>query len=156
MSPVNVKEILVDHPDHEMFEADQSNRLNIHGRPLSPTTSLRPGRLYFLIPLPTQSTSSRPQMDTTSVSQKDSVTDDVKSGSISSTNKGSTVRLKIRLTKEEAYSLLSVDGNTVMGDLLAPLIQQAIKKKQENSWDSFNRQWRPNLETVFEELSPRL
>ncbi|GLJ50425.1 hypothetical protein SUGI_1074600 [Cryptomeria japonica] len=161
--PVNVKEVLGDHPDHEMFEADQSSRLSMHSRPLSPTTLLRPGRLYFLIPLPIQSkpssTSSqapRPQIYGKCVSDKDLRPDDIESRLISSTNNGSTVRLRIRLSKEEASSLLSVDGNKVIGDLLAPLIQQAIKNKQQNSWDSFNGRWKPNLETIFEELSPRL
>ncbi|GLJ50424.1 hypothetical protein SUGI_1074590 [Cryptomeria japonica] len=162
-SRLSVKEILADHPDHEMFEADQSSRLSIHSRPLSPTTLLRPGRLYFLIPLPIQSTPSstssqarRPEIYSESVSDKDLAMDDIKSRLISSTNNGSTVRVRIRLSKEEAISLLSADGNKEMGDLLAPLIQQAINKETQNYWDSFPPQWKPSLETIFEQLSPRL
>ncbi|GLJ50420.1 hypothetical protein SUGI_1074550 [Cryptomeria japonica] len=127
-SPVNVKEILADYPDHEMFEADQSRRLSMHSRPLPSTTLLRPSRLYFLIPLPTQSTPSstssqarRPQIYSKFVSDKDLTTDDSKSRLISSTNNGSNVRLRIRLRKEEASSLLSVNGNKQMGDLLSSL-----------------------------------
>ncbi|GLJ50433.1 hypothetical protein SUGI_1074690 [Cryptomeria japonica] len=166
-SPVNVKEILADYPDHEMFEGDKSNRLSMHSRSLSPNTLLRPGCLYFLIPLPIQSTlsstssqSHRPQIYSKSVADGDLTTGDIKSRLISSTNNGSTVRLRIRVSKEEASSFLSVDVNKcmgdVLGDVLAPLIQQAINKKRQNSWDSFNRRWKPSLETVFEELSPRL
>ncbi|GLJ50430.1 hypothetical protein SUGI_1074660 [Cryptomeria japonica] len=162
-SPVNVKEILADYPDHEMFEGDKSNRLSMHSRPLSPNTLLRLGCLYFLIPLPIQSTlssissqSHRPQIYSKFVADGDLTTGDTKSRLISSTNNGSTVRLRIRVSKEEASSFLSVDGNNVLGDVLAPLIQQAIDKKRENSWDSFHRRWKPSLETVFEELSPRL
>ncbi|GLJ50422.1 hypothetical protein SUGI_1074570 [Cryptomeria japonica] len=159
-SPVSVKEILADHPDHEMFEADRNSRLSIHSRPLSPTKLLRPGCLYFLIHLPIQSTPSsqahRPQIYSKSVSEKDLKTDDIKSRLISSTSNGSTVRVTIRLSKEEASSLLSVGGNKEMGDVLAPLIEQAIKKKQQNYWDSLPPQWKPSLETIFEQLSPRL
>ncbi|GLJ50423.1 hypothetical protein SUGI_1074580 [Cryptomeria japonica] len=162
-SRLSVKEILADHPDHEMFEADQSNRLSMHSRPLSPTTMLRQGRLYFLIPLPIQSTPSstssqarRPEIYSESVSDKDLAMDDIKSRLISSTNNGSTVRVRIRLSKEEAISLLSADGNKEMGDPLAPLIQQAINKETQNFWDSFPPQWKPSLETIFEQLSPRL
>ncbi|GLJ50434.1 hypothetical protein SUGI_1074700 [Cryptomeria japonica] len=163
-SPVNVKEILADYPDHEMLEEDQSHRLSMDGQPLSPTTIFRPGCLYYLVPLPMQSTPSststshacRQQIYSKSVSNRDLTTDNTMSRLISSTNNGSTTRLRIRLSKEEASSLLSVDGNKVMGDLLAPLIQRAINKKLKNSWDSFDRRWKPSLETIFEELSPRL
>ncbi|GLJ50432.1 hypothetical protein SUGI_1074680 [Cryptomeria japonica] len=158
-SPVNVKEIIADYPDHEMFEEDQNRRLSPH--PLPPL--LRSGRPYFLIPLSMQSTPSSPssqscrlQIYSKSVSDRDLATDDIKPRLISSTNNGSTTRLRIRLSKEEASSFLSVDGSRLMGDLLTPLIQQAINEKTQNSWDSFHRRWKPSLETIFEELSPRL
>ncbi|GLJ50426.1 hypothetical protein SUGI_1074620 [Cryptomeria japonica] len=162
-SPVNVKEILADYPDHEMFEEDQNRRLNMDSRSLSPATLLRPGRLYFLIALLMQSTlcttssnACRPQIYSKSVSHRDLATDDVKSRLISSTNNGSTVRLRIRVSKEEASLFLSVEGNRLMGDVLAPLIQQAINEKTQNSWDSFPTRWKPSLETIFEELSASL
>ncbi|GLJ50421.1 hypothetical protein SUGI_1074560 [Cryptomeria japonica] len=160
-SPVSVKETLADYPDHEMFEADQSSRLSMHSRPLSLTTLLRPGRLYFLIPLPMQSTPSstssqttRPQICSKPVSDKDLRTDDIKSRLISSTNNGSTTRLRIRLSKEEASSLLSVDGEKLMGDLLASFIQQEVKNREQNSWESVLPRWKPGLETILEQLSP--
>ncbi|GLJ50436.1 hypothetical protein SUGI_1074720 [Cryptomeria japonica] len=145
-SPVNVKEILADYPDYEMFEADKSSRLSMDDRPLPPNTLLRPRRLYFLIPLPMQSTPSstssqarRPQIYSKSVSDGVLMTGDMKSRLVSSTNNGSSVRLKIRISKEEASPFLSVEGNKVMGDLLVPLIQQAFNKKRHNSWDSSHR-----------------
>ncbi|GLJ50431.1 hypothetical protein SUGI_1074670 [Cryptomeria japonica] len=162
-SPVNVKEIVADYPDHEMFEEDQNRRLSMDSRPLSPATLLRPDRLYFFIALSMQSTLSstssnacRPQIYSKYVSNRDLTTDDTKSRLISSTNNGSTVRLTIRVSKEEASSFLSVDGSRLMGDVLAPLIQQAINEKTQNCWDSFDRRWKPSLETIFEELSPSL
>ncbi|GLJ50427.1 hypothetical protein SUGI_1074630 [Cryptomeria japonica] len=161
-SPVNVKEILSDYPDHVMFEEDQNRRLNMDSRPLSPATLLRLGRLYFLIALPMQSTLSstssnacRPQIYSKSDSDRN-LLDDTKSRLISSTDNGSSVRLMIRVSKEEASSFLSVDGSRLMGDVLAPLIQQAINEKTQNCWDSFDRRCKPSLETIFEELSPSL
>ncbi|GLJ50429.1 hypothetical protein SUGI_1074650 [Cryptomeria japonica] len=159
-SPVNVKEILADYPDHEMFEEDENRRLSMDSRPLSSATLLRPGRLYFFIALPMQSTlcstssnACRPQIYSQSVSDGDG---DIKSRLISSTNNGSTVRLRIRVSKEEASSFLSVEGNRLMGDVLAPLIQQAINEKTQNSCDSFPTRWKPSLETISEELSGSL
>ncbi|GLJ50435.1 hypothetical protein SUGI_1074710 [Cryptomeria japonica] len=103
-----------------MIEADKSSRLSMDHRPLSPNTLLRPGRLYFLIALPMQSTPSstssqarRPQIYSKSVSDGGLTTGDMKSRLISSTNNGSTVRLKIRVSKEEASPFLSVEGNKV-------------------------------------------
>ncbi|KAH9295547.1 hypothetical protein KI387_039135, partial [Taxus chinensis] len=163
-SPVHVKESLGDYPDHQIFEADDTHRLSMISRPLSQSAELRPGRLYFLVPLSTQpsasSTTSGPEICGKSCSDTDlriEETDDNKSKSnrgalqiISSTDKASTVRLTIRLTKEEVSSLLSVDGNNLMEDIVAPLIKLSITNKPQKSWDSLSRQWEPSLDTISE------
>ncbi|KAH9295546.1 hypothetical protein KI387_039134, partial [Taxus chinensis] len=158
-SPVHVKELLGDYPDNQIFEADDTHRLSMISRPLSQSVELRPGQLYFLIPLSTQppasATTSGPEICGKSSSDTD-LRIEKRDDNKSKLNRGalqiisSTVRLRIRLTKEEVSSLLSVDGNNLMEDIVAPLIKLSITNKPQKSWDSLSRQWEPSLDTISE------
>jgi hypothetical protein len=189
-SPVSVKEILIDYPNHEIFEAPAGPRLGMGSftRPLPERAGLVAGHLYYLIPLPLPqdqlinynnnsnrrpfarassyhsipSASSRLQppssadMGRDSIKQEeadDRVVNKIKGGvrivSSSYSTDGSTVRVKLRLRKEELASFLSANNvNVVMENVLVPpLIQRATRQSALSPW-------KPRLDTIAELHSP--
>jgi len=182
-SPLSVKEILIDYPNHEIFEAPAVPRLGMDSfsRPLPERAGLIAGHLYYLIPLPfpqdqlinydnnsirkpfaRASSYHRLQPESCADKGRDSIkqeeTDDrvvnkIKGGvrivSSSFSTDGSTVRMKLRLRKEELASFLSAnDVNLVMENVLAPsLIQRATRKSALSPW-------KPRLDTIAEAHCP--
>lgn len=132
--PVYVKEILENHPNHAIFEGEAI-------RPLSQNTELRPGRLYFLISLKVDNEEYR-YHSSTDLSKEE-------------LEKGLSRKVRIRLRKEELASLLSVEYSMPMKDLISPLIEHALSKQRLESLDSTSTSWRPSLQTIFEDQSPR-
>ena len=51
--PAAAGDALRDHPGHRLLDAEEVRRLGVRARPLDPDAPLKPGRLYFLVELPT-------------------------------------------------------------------------------------------------------
>lgn len=54
VAPMIVKEVLMDHPLHALFDSETVRKQGNRARPLQGTLSLHPGHLYFLIPQPSR------------------------------------------------------------------------------------------------------
>jgi len=188
-SPLSVKEILIDYPNHEIFEAPAVPRLGMDSftRPLPERAGLIAGHLYYLIPLPfpqdqlinydnnsirkpfarassyhrIPSASSRLQPPSYAGTARDSikqpeevdpVVNKINRGGVrvvssSYSTDGSTVRVKLRLRKEELASFLSAN-NVVMENLVVPTIVQQASRQSALS------PWKPGLDTIAEPHSP--
>lgn len=188
-SPLSVKEILRDYPNHGIFETAAFGGLGIGNPSLPERAGLVAGHLYYLIPLPhpqnellnynnimnrghfagvssdqsvpSASSCLQPQLsagiDTAidSIKQREEadhaidkifIRDGIKIVSSSSSPHGSTVRVKLRLRKEELASFLSAQNtNIVMRNVIvAPAIQPASKQFP----------WKPRLDTIAETNGP--
>jgi hypothetical protein len=168
-SPVSVKEILVDYPDHRIYEAAAGPPLGIGSftLPLPERAGLVAGHLYYLVPLPlpkdkviNYNNIPRPSSDHSipsasgsrlqpescadigrnSIKQggaDDHVVNKINKGGVriissSKSTDGSTVRVKLRLRKEDLDSFLSA------------LIQGATRQSP----------WKPSLDAIAEPDSP--
>jgi len=187
-SPVSVKEIIIDYPNHGIFEAPAGPRLGMGSftRPLPERAELVAGHLYYLITLPLPrdqlinyngnrgpfarassdhsipSASSRLQPQTSADMGRDSIKEEevddrvvnkIKGGvrivSSSYSTDGSTVRVKLRLRKEELASFLSANNVIVpMENVLMPLVIQRATRPSSLS------PWKPRLDTIAEPHSP--
>lgn len=193
-SCVFVKQIVIDYPNHGIFEAPSTGPLLGMGtftRPLPERTELIGGHLYYLIPLSFQedqlinySSSSNSNSNTREPfpnvsfcgvpsancrlhppSRSGTATDSTKqqeeaSPVVSKINRGglrivsssysthgSTMRVKIRLRKEEAASFLS-GNNLLMENVVVPTtIRRATQKSALSSW-------KPSLDTIAELRNP--
>ncbi|KAJ6791466.1 uncharacterized protein M6B38_244965 [Iris pallida] len=50
--PVQARDVLRDHPRHDLLDAEEVKRLSLRAQPLGPYQPLVPGKLYFLVELP--------------------------------------------------------------------------------------------------------
>jgi len=185
-SPLSVKEILIDYPNHGIFEAPAGPRLGIgsFSQPLPERAELVAGHLYYLIPLQQDqliiynnnsnrgpfarasshsvpSASCRLQPPSYAGTARDSikqpeevdpVVNKINRGGVrvvssSYSTDGSTVRVKLRLRKEELASFLSAN-NVVMENLVVPTIVQQASRQSALS------PWKPGLDTIAEPHSP--
>ncbi|GLJ50417.1 hypothetical protein SUGI_1074490 [Cryptomeria japonica] len=141
-TPVSVKEIVGIHPDHGVFDAESVRRLGIHSQPLPERSELHGGRL-----------SRQLQLSRRALSNRDLTKGEFDRGVqiFSSGVDGSTMRVKLRLRKDELAKFLSGDGKSVVEELVGPAIQQAMEKKQGVSISrppSFG--WKPSLDSISE------
>jgi hypothetical protein len=185
-SPLSVKEILIDYPNHGIFEAPAGPRLGIcsFNQPLPERAELVAGHLYYLIPLQQDqliiynnyrnrgpfakaSSHSVPSAScrlpppsyagtaTDSIKQDeevDTVDNKINRGvlrvvSSSYSTGGSTVRVKLRLRKEELASFLSAN-NLLMENVVVPTIIQRATRQ------SALLPWKPSLDTIAELHNP--
>jgi len=183
-SPLSVKEILIDYPNHGIFEAPAVPRLGMDSfsRPLPERAELVAGHLYYLIPLQQDqliiynnnsnrgsfaraSSHSVPSASCRLPSYAGTARDSIKQPeevdpvvnkinrggvrvvSSSYSTDGSTVRVKLRLRKEELASFLSAN-NVVMENLVVPTIVQQASRQSALS------PWKPGLDTIAEPHSP--
>ncbi|KAH9293858.1 hypothetical protein KI387_040944, partial [Taxus chinensis] len=159
-TPVYVKKIAGDHPDHGVFEADAVRRLGVLSRPLPEGEELRRGRLYFLIPLPKQTKGFEREKLPTAVSRHrqlqllrrafsdgDLIKREFDRGLqiVSSSDDGLNVRVKLRLRKNELAKLLSDDGNYLLEDLVVTRDLFSLPPR-------FG--WKPSLDSIAERRSP--
>lgn len=157
-SPVCVKEILIDYPNYGIFEAPAGLPLGMgtFTRPLPERAELLGGHVYYLIPLPhaqdeiidfknnifitrASSDHSIPDIGRDSMKQEavDDVVNKINRGGVriissSYSTDGSTLRMKLRLRKED------------LAAFLAALIQGANRESS----------WKPRLDTIVERHSP--
>ncbi|CAL9105447.1 unnamed protein product [Musa textilis] len=52
--PARAINVLRDHRGHDLLESGEVSRLGLRARPLDPDAPLKPGKLYFLVELPTR------------------------------------------------------------------------------------------------------
>ncbi|RWW14406.1 hypothetical protein BHE74_00021652 [Ensete ventricosum] len=50
--PAQAVSVLRDHPGYTLLDAEEVTRVGVRAMPLEPDTSLKPGKLYFLVELP--------------------------------------------------------------------------------------------------------
>lgn len=184
-SPLSVKEILTDYPNHGIFETAAYGGIGIGSPSLPERAGLVAGHLYYLIPLPhpqnellnynnimnrghfarVSSDQSVPRVSSwlqpqssagtataiDSIKQREEadhaidkifIRDGIKVVSSSCSTHGSTVRVKLRLRKEELASFLSTKYNNIVMQnvIVAPSIQAASKQSP----------WKPRLDTIAE------
>jgi len=182
-SPVSVKEILIDYPDHGIFEAPAGPPLGMGSftQPLPERAGLVRGHLYYLVSLPlppdeliisnnnsnsepftkassrsVPSASCRLQppsyAGTATDSRKEHDVDPVvnminTSGvrvvSSSYSTDGSTVRVKLRLRKEDLASFLSANNVLTQSAVLPAIVQRATPQSAVSPW-------KPSLDTIAE------
>ncbi|KAG1334904.1 hypothetical protein COCNU_03G010230 [Cocos nucifera] len=50
--PAQVGDVLQDHPEHTLLEAEEVKRLGVRAQRLEPAQAIKPGKLYFLVEIP--------------------------------------------------------------------------------------------------------
>lgn len=50
--PAHAGDVLRDHPEHTLLEAEEVRRLGVRARPLEPDQAIKPRKLYFLVEIP--------------------------------------------------------------------------------------------------------
>ncbi|GLJ50418.1 hypothetical protein SUGI_1074530 [Cryptomeria japonica] len=145
-SPVYVKEIVCDNPNHGVFEAGSVRRPVDYSRPLPHSSELRPGSLYLLIPFALSPVSADSGLASENEGlSKEKMVNKLKARIVSACKNGSGMRLTIRLSKKEAVSLLGNDGQEVMKKLVASFSLSTMEKHQQKI-----SEWKPSLEPIAE------
>lgn len=118
--PVQVADVLRDHPGFTLLDADQVKQLGVRANPLSPDDHLKPAKLYFLVELPRLPDKRAPRRawsGTLQVGAKERLeslmltrrsTSDLSYGMSSSVDEESDggVRVRMRLPKKEVARLM--------------------------------------------------
>jgi PADRE domain len=118
--PVQVADVLRDHPGYNLLDAEEVKQLGVRANPLSPDDNLKSGKLYFLVELPKlpdKRTARRAWSGTLQVGAKEWLeslmltrrsTSDLSYGMSSSVDEESdgALRLRMRLPKKEVARLM--------------------------------------------------
>ncbi|KAJ6796590.1 Uncharacterized protein M6B38_219275 [Iris pallida] len=121
-TPVQARDVLRDHPRHDLLDSEEVKRLSLRAQPLGPYEPLKPGKLYFLVELPRlpnhrapcrawsgslQYVSARDRLESLKLTRR-SVSDLslAKPSETSVKESDSGVRLRMRLPKVEVARLM--------------------------------------------------
>ncbi|KAJ3694827.1 hypothetical protein LUZ60_000204 [Juncus effusus] len=147
--PVQVSDVLRDHPGFTLLESGEVKLLGVRAKPLGPDVLLKAGKLYFLVELPklpdkraprrawsgALQVGARERLETLMLTRRSTsdISLGMKSPSIDSEEVEGGLRLKMRLPKNEVAKLMqeSKDSNEA-----AERIMQLIKAHEASSTPS--------------------